>query len=44
MENQTSTVFDTTEASREHRGPAGTAMKPEERAELLAASETANWV
>lgn len=44
MDNQTNTVFDTTEAAREHppeeiRGPAGTAMKPEERTELLAASE-----
>ena len=44
MENETNTVFDTTEATREHaqeqlRGPAGTAMKLEERAELLAAGE-----
>src|SRR5216683_3123444 len=44
MENETNTVFDTAEATREQaseqlRGPAGTAMKPEERAELLAAGE-----
>lgn len=44
MENETNTAFDTAEAPREQapeqlRGPAGTAMKPEERAELLAAGE-----
>jgi len=44
MENETNTVFDTADALREHaseqfQGPAGTAMKPEERAELLAADE-----
>jgi hypothetical protein len=44
MENETNTVFETAEATREQateqlRGPAGTVMKPEERAELLAAGE-----
>jgi hypothetical protein len=44
MENETNTVFDTAQATREQaseqlRGPAGTAMKPEERAELLATGE-----
>src|SRR5262249_54210561 len=41
MENETNTVFDSadTPAPEQLRGPAGTAMKPEERSELLAADE-----
>jgi hypothetical protein len=44
MDNETNTILDTAEAAREPapgelRGPAGTAMKPEEKVELLAASE-----
>jgi hypothetical protein len=44
METETNTAFDTAEVAREQapeqpRGTAGTAMKPEERAELLAAGE-----
>ena len=43
-DNETNTILDTAEAAREPapeelRGPAGTAMKPEEKVELLAASE-----
>jgi hypothetical protein len=43
-DNETNTILDTAEAPREPaqeelRGPAGTAMKPEEKVELLAASE-----
>jgi len=44
MDNETNTILDTAEAAgepapEELRGPAGTAMKPEEKVELLAASE-----
>ncbi len=44
MDKETNTILDTAEAAREPapeelRGPAGTAMKPEEKVELLAASE-----
>jgi hypothetical protein len=44
MDNETNTILDAAEKPRdpapeELRGPAGTAMKPEEKVELLAASE-----
>ena len=44
MDNETNTILDTAEAAgepapEELRGPAGTAMKPEEKVELLPASE-----